>query len=192
MNVFEILSEEKILAAHAFDVKKVQFRLPDGRQHAYDLVDHPNSVSLLPINAQGEVNLVTQYRIGAKTQLLELPAGVMNAGESPLETAHRELREEIGQDSDLLIHLGGFYLAPGYCNEYMSAFLALGLHPAPLEQDEDEFLEPSKLLLAEVFQRLWSREIQDGKTMATLLLALPEILRRFPSFATDLTKDMSF
>jgi len=67
----------------------VQFRLPDGRQHAYDLVDHPNSVTLLPINAQGEVNLVTQYRIGAKTQLLELPAGVMNAGESPLETAHR-------------------------------------------------------------------------------------------------------
>ena len=189
MHTFEILGQEKVLSAHAFDVLKVHFRLPDGREHAYDLVAHPDAVTLLPITKAGEVILVSQYRIGAQGFLLELPAGVMDSGESPLESARRELREETGQDSDMLVPLGGFYMVPGYSNEHMSAFLALELHPAPLAQDEDEFLELSRQPVAEVYRMLWSKQIQDGKTIATLMLALPELLQRFPSLRNALLEE---
>ena len=189
MHTFELLGQEKVLSAHAFDVLKVHFRLPDGREHAYDLVAHPDAVTLLPITKAGEVILVSQYRIGAQGFLLELPAGVMDSGESPLESARRELREETGQDSDLLIPLGGFYMVPGYSNEHMSAFLALELHPAPLAQDEDEFLELSRQPVTEVYRKLWSKQIQDGKTIATLMLALPELLQRFPSLRNALLEE---
>jgi len=189
MHTFEILGQEKVLSAHAFDVLKVHFRLPDGREHTYDLVAHPDAVTLLPITKAGEVILVSQYRIGAQGFLLELPAGVMDSGESPLESARRELREETGQDSDMLVPLGGFYMVPGYSNEYMSAFLALELHPAPLAQDEDEFLELSRQPVAEVYRMLWSKQIQDGKTIATLMLALPELLQRFPSLRNALLEE---
>jgi len=181
MQTYEILSQEKVLSAHAFDVLKVHFRLPDGREHAYDLVAHPDAVTLLPITKAGEVILVSQYRIGAQGDLLELPAGVMDSAETPLESARRELREETGLDSDLIIPLGGFYMVPGYSSEYMSAFLALELHPAPLSKDEDEFLELSRHPVAEVYRMLWSKQLQDGKTIATLVLALPELLQRFPA-----------
>jgi len=191
MHTFEILGKEKVLSAHAFDVLKVRFRLPDGREHAYDLVDHPDAVTLLPITEAGEVILVSQYRIGAQGYLLELPAGVMDAGESPLESARRELREETGQDSDLLVPLGGFYMVPGYSNEYMSAFLALGLHPAPLAQDEDEFLEINRLPLGEAYRLLWSGQLQDGKTIATLMLALPELLQHLPALKDTLFSGFS-
>ncbi len=181
MQTFEILGQEKVLSAHAFDVLKVHLRLPDGREHAYDLVAHPDAVTLLPITKAGEVILVSQYRIGAQGELLELPAGVMDTGEAPIESARRELREETGLDSDMLVPLGGFYMVPGYSSEYMSAFLALELYPAPLAQDEDEFLEINRLQLGEVYCMLWSGQLLDGKTIATLMLALPELLQRFPA-----------
>ena len=189
MQTFEILGQEKVLSAHAFDVLTVHFRLPDGREHAYDLVAHPDAVTLLPITKAGEVILVSQYRIGAQGELLELPAGVMDTGEAPIESARRELREETGLDSDMLVPLGGFYMVPGYSSEYMSAFLALELHPAPLAQDEDEFLELSRQPVAEVYRMLWSKQIQDGKTIATLMLALPELLQRFPSLKNALLEE---
>ena len=180
MNTYEILSRETVLRAHAFDVVKLGFRLPDGRERAYDLVDHANAVTLLPVNAAGEALLVTQYRIGAESLLLELPAGVMDPGEQPLESARRELREETGMDSAELLALGGFFMVAGYSNEYMHAFLVLGLREAPLDQDEDEFLTLTRMPLVELYQRAWAGEIKDGKTIVTLMLALPELSRRFP------------
>jgi len=180
MNTYEILSRETVLRAHAFDVVKLGFRLPDGRERAYDLVDHANAVTLLPVNAAGEALLVTQYRIGAESLLLELPAGVMDPGEQPLESARRELREETGMDSAELLALGGFFMVAVYSNEYMHAFLALGLREAPLDQDEDEFLTLTRMPLVELYQRAWAGEIKDGKTIVTLMLALPELSRRFP------------
>jgi ADP-ribose pyrophosphatase len=82
-------------------------------------------------------------------------------------------------------------MVPGYSSEYMSAFLALDLRPAPLAQDEDEFLELNRLPLSEVYRLLWSKQIQDGKTIATLMLALPELLQRFPALKDTLTSEFS-
>lgn len=171
----EIFSRTTKLTGYVFDVQQVRMRLPDGRERNYDLVDHADAVTILPVDDDGNVWFVTQYRVGAKGNLLELPAGVMDAGEEPLESARRELREEIGMDCRELIPLGGFWMAAGYSNEYMHCFLALGLTPAPLQQDEDEFLSLSKFPLKTVYAMAENGEIVDGKSLSTLLLARPQL-----------------
>ena len=166
-----ILSRKTLMQLRPFDVERVHFRLPDGRERDYDLVQHVDAVTILPVDALGQVYLVRQYRIGAEQELLELPAGVMDPGEEPEETARRELREEIGKDCAELIKLGGFFMAAGYSSEYMHVFLALNLDDSPLEQDDDEFLTTVVLPLSEVFAMAQDGRLADGKSLSTLLLA---------------------
>ena len=173
-----ILSRKTLMQLHAFDVERVHFRLPDGRERDYDLVQHANAVTILPVDDLGKVHLVRQYRIGAEREMLELPAGVMDPGEQPEVTAHRELREEIGKDCGELIRLGGFYMAAGYSTEYMHVFLALNLKDSALEQDDDEFLTTVMLPLSEVMEMAQDGSLADGKSLSTLLLAMKELEAR--------------
>jgi ADP-ribose pyrophosphatase len=171
---FETLKREKQYRAHVFDVAKVFVRLPDGRERSYDLVEHGDSVTIVPIDAEGNIYFVNQHRIGADGDLLELPAGVLDPGEEPLVSARRELREEIGMDGTFQF-LGGFYLAPGYDDEYMSVFLATDLFESPLDGDEDEFLSVVKINKSEAYQKARTGDLQDGHTLAALLLAQSHI-----------------
>jgi len=177
---FKILARKTVIKSRAFDVQKVDFRLPNGQQHSYDLVDHPDAVTILPINEQGEVYFVRQYRVGAEALLLELPAGVLDAGEEPGLAARRELREEIGMDCESLEKIGEFYMSPGYSNEFMTVFFAFNLFSSPLAQDDDEFLEIVKIPLIQVFEMLKSQQIIDGKTISSFLFALPILAEKFP------------
>jgi ADP-ribose pyrophosphatase len=177
----ELISKETILQAHVFDIEKVAVRLPDGRERSYDLVDHADAVTILPIDAAGQVYFVSQYRIGAEAELLEFPAGVMEKGEDALLSARRELREEIGMDCLELRFLGGFYMAAGYSNEYMRCFLAQGLFKAPLQQDEDEFLSLCTKSLDETYAMVWNGQIEDSKTLAALLYAYPLLREKLSS-----------
>jgi ADP-ribose pyrophosphatase len=154
-----------------FTVEKVDLVFPDGRKRSYDLVDIQNAVTILPIDDQGDIYLVKQYRIGAEKLLLELPAGKVEAGEDPLETARREVREETGMAAREMIPLGNFYMTPGYANEYMFTFLARGLEHDPLTPDADEFLNLVRLPIKEVFRMVENKEIEDSKTLAVLMLA---------------------
>ena len=173
-----ILSRKTLLQLRPFDVERVHFRLPDGRERDYDLVQHVAAVTILPVDDMGRVHLVRQYRIGAEQELLELPAGVMDPGEEPQVTARRELREEIGKDCGELIRLGGFYMAAGYSSEYMHIFMALNLKDSPLEQDDDEFLTTVVLPLSEVMEMAQDGRLADGKSLSTLLLARKELEAR--------------
>ncbi len=170
---FKELNRTKHYEGHAFDVAKVHVRLPDGRERDYDLVEHGDSVTVLPVDSENRVYFVTQHRIGADGVLLELPAGVLDPGEAPLACARRELREEIGMAAREITSMGGFYLAPGYTDEYMSVFLATGLYQAPLDADEDEFIEVTAIPVDKVYKMALDGDFQDGKTLATLLLAQP-------------------
>jgi ADP-ribose pyrophosphatase len=170
---FTNLSHEKQYTGHVFDVVKVHIQLPDGRKRFYDLVQHGDSVTILPIDEQGQIYFVRQHRIGADKPLLELPSGVLNNGEDPLTCAKRELREEIGMDAKSFQHLGGFYLAPGYADEYMMVFLAKGLFDSPLDPDADEFLNIETISVSEVYNHALAGAFEDGKTLASLLLAQP-------------------
>lgn len=168
---FTEIGRERQYEGHVFDVVKVHLRLPDNRERTYDLVEHGDSITILPIDAENRVYFVRQHRIGAGGELLELPAGVLDDGEVPHRAAQREIREEIGLAAGELLELGGFYLAPGYTDEYMTIFLARDLYEAPLDPDEDEFLKVETMSLEEVYQKALSGGIKDGKTLAALLLA---------------------
>jgi len=170
---FKTLGQKIQYHGHAFDVALVHVQLPDGRERNYDLVKHNDSITVLPVGSSGEVYFVNQHRIGAGRDLLELPAGVQEENEAPLTCAKREIREEIGLAAGTFKKLGGFYLAPGYAEEYMTVFLATDLYDSPLEADADEFLDVKSFPIKEVYQKALAGEIHDGKTLAALLLAQP-------------------
>ena len=97
--------------------------------------------------------------------------GVIDNGELQDESALRELREETGRTAKKITLLGDFYLAPGYSTEYMYVYLAHGLSPAPLPQDEDEQIIVEKIPVVEAYRMASHGEIRDGKSLAALLLA---------------------
>ena len=170
---FTALKREKQYQGRVFDVSSVQIRFPDGREKTYDLVEHGDSVTILPVDDEGNIYFVSQHRLGAAGTLLELPAGVLDPGESPLTSARRELREETGMDAREFTKLGGFYLAPGYSDEYMTVFLAVGLFDAPLDGDEDEMINLQLIPIKKAYQKAREGHIQDGKTLAALILGGP-------------------
>jgi ADP-ribose pyrophosphatase len=166
-----ILSRKTVFNGHAFDVEKLQVQLPDGRERAYDLVSHKDSVTLLPLDSDGCVWFVSQFRMGCDCHMLELPAGVMDDNETPEACAAREIREETGMAAGSLRLLGSVYLAAGYSSEINHIFLATTLTRAPLEMDEDEFLEVKRFSLEEVWKMIEKGELIDSKSLAALLLA---------------------
>jgi len=162
-----------VFRARAFNVRQERLRLPDGREAVFDIIDHHGAVTLVPLDEQGNLWLVRQYRPATGRWLLEFPAGTLEPGEAAEACARREIREEIGMAADRLTRLGAFFLAPGYSTEYMVVFLAQGLRPAPLPADDDEFLRVEQYPIAEVEAMLRRGAIQDAKTLAAFWLAQP-------------------
>ena len=109
-------------------------------------------------------------------ELLELPAGTLDTGETAESCALREIREETGYAAGKLTKLGEFYLAPGYSTEYMVVYLATELHHDPLRGDEDEFITLIPMAIEQAYRLALNGELQDGKSLAALLLARPHIL----------------
>ena len=167
----KILQSETIYQGRAFSVERVLTQLPDGKERNYDLVRHSGAVTIIPVDAQGRILLVRQFRVGANQKMLELPAGLIEPGEDPVECAARETREETGMAAGSLVKIGEFFMAPGYSSEFLHIFLARDLSHAPLKPDADEFLELETIPVSEVYQMAQSGQIADGKTLAALLLA---------------------
>ncbi len=171
--VFDPIHSRPVYSGRAFEVRQDEVRLPNGRSTVLDIVYHAGSVAILPIDQEGLVWFVRQYRHAAGQSLLELPAGVLEAGETPEAGARREIREETGMAAGKLRKIGVFFLAPGYSTELMHVFLASDLRPDPLPGDEDEFLSVEKISLPKVFKMAYAEEILDSKTLALLMLAQP-------------------
>lgn len=168
-----ILRREVAYTGKAFKVEKALVALPNGREGAYDLVVHIGSVTILPVDQEGMIHFVQQYRVGAEQVLLELPAGTLDAGEHPLHCAEREVREETGMGAGKFTLLGDIYLAPGYASEHMHLYLAQDLFPSPAKGDEDEFIDVEKIPVKRAYQMAAANEIHDSKSLAAMLLARP-------------------
>lgn len=170
---FEHLDSEVMYHGQAFTVRCDQVRLPDGRTTKLDIVEHHGSVVILPVDGDGNLLFVRQYRHAVGLDLLELPAGTLEPGEDPLTCAQREVREETGFAAGKMERIGQFYLAPGYSTELMTVFLATDLRHDPLEADADEFLHVECLPLSKAMHRAESGEMPDAKSLAALYLARP-------------------
>jgi len=172
---FELIKSEVLLQGRAFKIRRDTMKAPDGRETHYDIVEHGGSVVLLPLDQDGNLLFVRQYRHAAGADLLELPAGTREGDEPFEECAAREIREETGMEAGTLVRIGSFYLAPGYSTEYMAVFLATDLKPNPLPADDDEFLLVEKISVREAIQSAERGEIPDSKSLAALLLARPHL-----------------
>jgi len=154
----------------AFTIRRDTLRLPDGRETRFDIVEHIGSVVIVPLDAAGQLLFVRQYRHAAGQDMLELPAGTLDEGESPDDCARREVREETGMAAGKLERVGGFYLAPGYSTEYMHVYLATDLVDDPLEADADEFLSVERVPVSVAMEMCARGDFPDAKTLAALLL----------------------
>jgi ADP-ribose pyrophosphatase len=161
------IHEGRVIKVRVDDVE-----VRDGLNVRRDIVSHPGAVVMLAINAEGRILWVRQHRWAAQRELLELPAGTIEHGEAPEVCARRELAEEVGSAAASWRKLGGFYSAPGFCDEYLHAFLATDLHPEYADGDEDEDITVEPLTLEESLARVDAGEIVDAKSLATLMLYL--------------------
>lgn len=168
---FKAMKRDTHYNGRVFRVEKVHMQLPTGEIRAYDLVNHPSAVTIVPLDSAGNILFVRQYRVGAGEELLELPAGLLNEGEDPDPAASRELREETGMAAEKMARIGAFYSSPGYSSEYLYIYLATGLYPAPLEQDDDEFIQVESVPAAKALEMARTSTIRDAKTLASLFLA---------------------
>jgi ADP-ribose pyrophosphatase len=171
----ELTRSQTVYEGHVFNVRQDFLRLPDGKQVQIDVLDHRDSVTILPVDGEGQVWFIRQYRQPVGDFLLELPAGVSEAGEDPQTSAQRELREETGMAARALLKLGSFYLAPGYSTEFMHVFLALDLYPSPLPGDEDEIIEIEKVSASEAIRLAETGELEDSKSLIALFWAGPRL-----------------
>ena len=135
----------------------------------WDIVVHPGAVAILPIDSDGHVLLIKQWRRAAQKIMIEIPAGTLEPDEDPLICAQRELQEETGYKSKKITHLGGFYTAPGFCTEYIELYLAENLSEDPLEADDTEAIDLIRLSLEDALKLVDNHSILDSKTITALL-----------------------
>jgi len=147
-------------------------RLPNGREAQREIVYHKGAAAIVPVDAQGMVTLVRQYRTALETEMLEIPAGKLDtAAEDPLVCAHRELQEETGLSAEHMELLTPMYPTPGYDTEVVAIYLATGLSQHETHPDDDEFLRIERMPLTQAVDRVMHGELGDAKTAIGLLMA---------------------
>lgn len=172
---FETITRETVYHGRAFNVRRDEVKLPNKRSMHVDVIEHPGAVTILPVDDEGRILFVRQYRHAVGTQLLELPAGTLDPDEQPDACALREIREETGFAAGKIVKLGEFFLAPGYSTEYMLVYLATNLNHDPLPKDKDEFITLEAIPVKKAYELAMNGELMDGKSLAALLLAQPYI-----------------
>jgi ADP-ribose pyrophosphatase len=161
-----------------FSFEVNQLRLPNQSVGEWECIRHPGGALAVPYTNDGKLAIVRQYRFAAQGRLLEFPAGTVEPGESPEVTIEREIQEEVGYAAKTWRKLGEFFLAPGYSDEIIYAFLATDLSPleVPLAQDEDEDIEVVLMTPAEVEAAIHQGDMTDGKSIAAFMLAKPYLV----------------
>ena len=151
------------------DVTLDTAQLPNGRLAKREVVLHPGGAAALPLNDDGTVTVVRQYRYPFGTVLTEIPAGKLEPNEDPGKAILRELEEEIGATAEELIDLGCVYVSPGITQEVLHLYLARNLTYGECCPDEDEFLEIDRIPFEDLFRQVMDGEITDAKTVVAVL-----------------------
>jgi ADP-ribose pyrophosphatase len=164
----ETISRRDIFQGRIINVHVDTVRTADGGETEREIVAHEPCVAVVAVDEAGKLLLVRQYRKPVEKELLEIPAGGIDPGESPEEAVRREMQEETGYLPRQLVSLGGFYAAPGYATEYLYLYLAADLVPSRLFAEDTDEITLVRLAPEEIPPLVVSGEICDAKTMAGL------------------------
>lgn len=164
----KIVSTENIFDGHIFKVRRYGVELPDGSNSVREEILHCGGACAIAMDG-GEIFFVSQYRLAAGRDLIEIPAGKLNEGEDPLEAAKRELIEEVGIKAEKMSLIASVYPSPGYTNELIHIYFCEAFTKTKQKLDEGEFLNVLKIPYEKAFKMIETGEINDGKTVIALL-----------------------
>ena len=164
----KIVSSKEVYSCRVFRVTE-EVAKDDNFEIDRAVVRHPGSAVMMAVDENDQVLLVRQYRLPADSLMWELPAGKMDEGETPLESAKRELREETGYSAESWTLLVSYWPSPGYCSEKMNLFLATKLTAGKATPMDDERIETRWFTAQEIEESIRSGEMRDGKTLVGFL-----------------------
>ncbi|HJN15113.1 MAG TPA: NUDIX hydrolase [Armatimonadota bacterium] len=166
----KLLASNELHEGYRITVRLDTLELEDGTEVTRDVIVHPGAVGIVPVLPDGSVILIRQWRHAPATELLEIPAGTLEPGEPPIETARRELIEETGYEAGSMEPVTSFYTTPGFTDEVLHVFIARDLKAVPMDLDDGEIIEPITVGRAEAMAMCRDGRIQDAKTMIGLLM----------------------
>src|SRR5262245_14928418 len=173
----ELINQKYVFQGRVLDLSLSRFASEAKGEVEIEIVHHNGGAGTLPLFEDGTVALARQWRYPLGRYSLEIAAGRIEKGQTPEETAAREVEEEMGYRARELHKLGEFNVAPGYCEERLFVYLATGLEASQQSLDDDEEIEVVRMPFAEALGRVHSGEIDDAKSIIALLLAGPLIDR---------------
>ena len=170
------LFEKKLNSKQVFDGVVVKLfvdevELPNGKKSVREIVRHPGAVCVIPVDDDGNVIMIKQFRYPFSQVLLEVPAGKLEKGEDPLDAVKRELEEESGVVAERVEYIGTMYTTVAILDEKIHMYLATGLSYNNAHPDEDEFLETEKIPLSTLVDMVMEGKIPDSKTQIAILKA---------------------
>ena len=170
------LSSRRVYSGRVLSLDIDTVRFPNGSTGELEMIRHPGAAAVLPFLSEPagddpQIMLLKQYRYAAEGFLYEVPAGRLNPGEQPLDCATRELKEETGCEAERMEHLYTFYTTPGFIDERIHAFMAVGLKRGDSHTETDEFITVETMTLSRALGLIQEGEIKDAKTALTILYA---------------------
>src|SRR2546421_7651004 len=172
MKAFETVGTEYVYRGRVVTVRIDTVRTADGREIRREVVEHHGAVAIVPRLDAETILMIRQFRQAVGEELLEIPAGTLETGEDADACAARELEEEIGYRAGRLQRMFSQYLAPGYSNEVLHAYLGQDLTLTAVRPDEDEQIEVVRVRVSDIEPMILDGRIRDAKSIAALLVAL--------------------
>lgn len=164
------ISSDLIYTGKTIQLRVDTVEMPNKGYQKREIIEHKGAVAIVAITNDNKIVLVKQYRKAVEKELYELPAGKIEIGESPLDSAIRELKEETGYSAESLKLIHKYYPTPGFSNQLVFIYLAKNLIPGEYNLEEDEFLEVCEIDRDEAYNMVINNEICDSKTVIGLLL----------------------
>ncbi|MGI6033236.1 MAG: NUDIX domain-containing protein [Coriobacteriales bacterium] len=165
-----ILGSERVYDGKLLHVDRVAIEHPDGRRTHHEVIRHPGAVGIVALDGKGNILLVHQYRTALERITIEIPAGKIDRGEDPLESAKRELSEETGYEAREIRYLTPVATSVGYTDEIVHLYLATDLVPGPAHPDSGEFLAVEWVPLNDLIDSVLDARIEDSKTIIAALI----------------------
>jgi len=166
---YKRLNRELIHKGHIIDYYQDTIEIDEEKQTFFDFIGHKGASAMIPVDQEGKILMVRQYRNAIDRYTLEIPAGGLNLGEDNLTCAIRECEEETGYKAGEVQHLIDIYTTVAFCNEKICIYYTKGLIPSKQNLDEDEFVTVERLSLDDIVKLILEGDIQDSKTIAGIL-----------------------